>query len=40
VIDWRWSEVDTLESQERWNEAKSLIIKNWRQNPNDLTGMS
>lgn len=36
MIDWRWQEVDTLESQERWNEAKSLLIKHWRQNPNDL----
>ena len=36
MIDWRWTEVDTLESQERWNEAKSLLIKSWRQNPNDL----
>lgn len=36
MIDWRWQEVDTLESQERWNEAKSLLINHWRQNPNDL----
>ncbi|WP_226669630.1 hypothetical protein [Metabacillus litoralis] len=35
-MDWRWKEVDTLESRERWNEAKSLLIKNWRQKPNDL----
>ncbi|EST10253.1 hypothetical protein [Sporolactobacillus laevolacticus] len=36
MIDWRWTEVDALESKERWNEAKSLLIKNWQQNPNDL----
>ncbi|MFJ7829488.1 hypothetical protein ACIQXU_04650 [Peribacillus sp. NPDC097284] len=36
MIDWRWVEVDTLESQEKWNEAKSLLIKSWRQNPQDL----
>lgn len=32
-------ELDNLENKERWNEAKSLLIKNWRQNPNDLKGM-
>ena len=36
MIDWRWMEVDTLEKQERWNEAKLLLIKHWRQNPNDI----
>lgn len=36
MIEWRWIEVDTLESQEKWNEAKSLLIKSWRQNPQDL----
>ncbi|XQY91641.1 hypothetical protein ACNRWW_19460 [Metabacillus sp. HB246100] len=36
MINWRWTEVDTLENQERWNEAKLLLIQIWRQNPNDL----
>lgn len=36
MIDWRWPEVDILEEQQRWNEAKALLIKNWRKNPNDL----
>ncbi|MGE7118883.1 hypothetical protein ACQKIC_01525 [Peribacillus sp. NPDC046944] len=36
MIDWQWVEVDTLERQEKWNEAKSLLIKSWRQNPQDL----
>lgn len=36
MIDWRWTEVDALEGQQRWNEAISLLIKNWRKNPNDL----
>jgi len=36
VIDWRWAEVDTLESQGEWNEARSLLINNWNQNPSDL----
>ncbi len=36
MIDWRWVEVDTLENKGEWNEAKSLLIENWNQNPNDL----
>lgn len=36
MMDWRWTEVDTLESEGKWNEAKSLLIKNWNQNPSDL----
>ncbi len=36
MIDWRWPEVDALEGQQRWNEAKSLLIENWRKNPNNL----
>jgi hypothetical protein len=35
-MDWRWSEVDALEKQEKWNEAKSLLTKEWQQNPTDL----
>ena len=36
MIDWQWTEVDALESQEKWNEARSLLIKNWQENPQDL----
>lgn len=36
MIDWQWEEVDTLESQGRWNEAKLLLINSWRENPNNL----
>lgn len=36
MIDWKWTEVDILESKEKWNEAKSYLIKYWRQNPKDL----
>lgn len=36
MINWQWPEVDKLESEERWNEAKSLLIESWRQNPNDV----
>ena len=36
MIDWQWTEVDALESQERWNEAKSFLIKNWQQDPTDV----
>ena len=36
MTDWRWTEVDTLESEGKWNESKSLLIKNWNQNPSDL----
>ncbi|MGM0919948.1 MAG: hypothetical protein ACQEWW_01790 [Bacillota bacterium] len=39
MIDWRWPEVDELESQCRWNEAKSLLIENWTQNPKDLKSL-
>lgn len=33
MIDWRWAEVDTLESQGKWNEAKELLTKQWSLNP-------
>ena len=33
MINWRWNEVDILESQERWNEAKLIMIKKWNENP-------
>lgn len=36
MINWQWPEVDKLESEERWNESKSLLLKSWRQNPNDI----
>lgn len=36
MIDWQWTEVDALESQEKWNKARSLLIKNWQENPQDL----
>lgn len=36
MIDWKWTEVDELESQEKWNEVKLLLIETWRQNPDDL----
>ncbi|MFK8795852.1 hypothetical protein [Planococcus plakortidis] len=36
MMDWQWVEVDALESQEKWDEAKSLLIKSWQENPNDL----
>ncbi|MFL0507173.1 hypothetical protein ACH0B5_15645 [Ureibacillus sp. 179-F W5.1 NHS] len=36
MIDWPWTEVDTLESQEKWNEAFALLLKHWNENPNDL----
>lgn len=38
MIDWQWVEVDTLEKQERWTEAKSFLIKSWRENPQELKG--
>ncbi|KUP24602.1 hypothetical protein [Paenibacillus sp. DMB5] len=33
MIDWRWAEVDALESQGKWNEAKELLINHWSLNP-------
>ena len=36
MINWRWSEVDILESQERWNEAKLLLEKKWNEDPVDV----
>ncbi len=36
MIDWRWNEVDIVESQERWYEAKSFLTKKWKQNPENL----
>lgn len=35
-MDWQWPEVDALESQEKWNEAKSFLLKNWQQDPTDV----
>ena len=36
MIDWTWVEVDRLEYQEKWNEAKVYLLNSWRQNPTDL----
>ncbi|MFK4254612.1 hypothetical protein [Streptomyces angustmyceticus] len=36
VINWEWLEVDILEREEKWEEAKLLLIKSWRQNPQDI----
>lgn len=36
MIDWTWAEVDRLEHQEKWNEAKEYLLKAWQQNPTDL----
>ncbi|OIN67358.1 hypothetical protein BLD48_06965 [Exiguobacterium sp. KRL4] len=36
MIDWTWTEVDKLEKQEKWNEAKAYLLNSWRQNPADL----
>ncbi|KOF08700.1 hypothetical protein AC739_18860 [Planococcus glaciei] len=36
MMDWQWPEVDALESQEKWNEAKSFLLKNWQQDPTDV----
>lgn len=36
MMDWRWPEVDALESQGKWNEAKSLLLENWKEKPDDL----
>lgn len=36
LIDWRWKEVDTLESQGKWNEAKKLLINHWSLNRSNL----
>ena len=36
MIDWTWTEVDRLENQEKWNEAKAYLLNSWRQNPTDL----
>lgn len=36
MIDWTWTEVDRLEKQEKWNEAKVYLLKSWRQHPDDL----
>ncbi len=36
MIDWTWPEVDRLEHQENWNEAKKYLLKAWQQNPTDL----
>jgi hypothetical protein len=36
MIEWTWIEVDRLEKQEKWNEAKVYLLKSWRQNQTDL----
>lgn len=36
MIDWAWPEVDRLEHQKNWNEAKEYLVKAWQQNPTDL----
>ncbi|MEH7086772.1 hypothetical protein V7139_29260 [Neobacillus drentensis] len=36
MIDWEWTEVDILESQGKWNEAKAILIKSWNQNRGEL----
>jgi len=36
MIDWTWTEVDRLEKQEKWNEAKLYLLNSWRQHPEDL----
>lgn len=36
MIDWTWAEVDRLENQAKWNEAKEYLLKAWQQNPTDL----
>lgn len=29
MLDWQWKEVDSLESQEKGNEAKILLKNSW-----------
>lgn len=36
MINWEWIEVDKYEREEKWEEAKLLLIKSWRQNPHDI----
>lgn len=36
MINWKWAEVDVLESQGKWNEAKTILVKHWNQNRNDI----
>ncbi|WP_214772211.1 hypothetical protein [Exiguobacterium sp. s39] len=36
MIDWTWAEVDRLEKQKKWNEAKVYLLKSWRQHPEDI----
>ncbi|MEE6452637.1 hypothetical protein RAH41_18900 [Gottfriedia acidiceleris] len=36
MINWKWAEVDALESQGKWNEAKTILVKHWNQNRNDI----
>lgn len=33
MINWQWEEVDLLEKNSEWDEAKALLMKNWNQNP-------
>lgn len=33
MIDWQWTEVDELESQEKWNEAKEFLVRHWHPKP-------
>ncbi|MED4784686.1 hypothetical protein [Brevibacillus choshinensis] len=36
MINWCWEDVDLLESQGKWNEAKETLIKHWNMNRTDL----
>ncbi|MDW0113115.1 hypothetical protein QT711_07945 [Sporosarcina saromensis] len=36
MIDWQWPEIDALENDGKWIEAKSLMMNQWNQNPYDL----
>ncbi|WP_158512581.1 hypothetical protein [Rummeliibacillus stabekisii] len=33
MINWKLKDVDTLENQGKWNEAKSILIKLCKDNP-------
>lgn len=36
MMDWSWPELDFLEREERWNEAKAFLLEEFQQNPRDL----
>jgi hypothetical protein len=36
MIDWQWPIIDELEDNNRWNEAKELMLKKWEENPDDI----